>query len=140
MPDERVFVDTNIFVYAYDRSAGRKHDIAANRLIELWETGRGMASLQILAEFYVTVTAKIPRPVAPAVAEGIVEDLLKWDIVPSDGASLRSAIAIHRRNKISLWNAMIVESAGRGGASVLLTEDLSHGQELKGVTVRNPFL
>ena len=65
MTGDKVFLDTNMVVYANDISAGKKHDVAANLMIDLWKTGRGVISTQVLQEFFVTVTKKIfPIPLA----------------------------------------------------------------------------
>jgi len=72
---ERVFVDTNVLVYAHDLDAGRKRAIAAAVLKDLWATRRGVLSTQVLQEFYVNVTRKIPTPLEPRVACEVVREL-----------------------------------------------------------------
>jgi predicted nucleic acid-binding protein len=124
MPDDRIFVDTNILVYAYDVTAGRKHETAKGILADLWKSGQGMLSLQVLQEFFVTITRKVPRPL---------------EIRPAKAACLLDAIEIHSRYKFSLWDAMILVAAIRGRASVLLSEDWSDGQRVEGLSIRNPF-
>ena len=74
MPDKK-FVDTNIIVYAYDSSAGRKHQIARELLLELWDSGEGVISTQVLQEFFVTVTHKIAKPLSPIVAVDIISEV-----------------------------------------------------------------
>lgn len=140
MADAKVFVDTNVLVYAYDSAADRKREIAAKLLTDLWRSGAGVLSTQVLQEFYLTVTRKIPRPIDPPLARQIVEDLLTWDVVVNDGESILEAIDLENREKLSFWDALIVCAAGRGGAGILLSEDLPHGRVLKGVKIENPFL
>ena len=55
----RVLVDTNVLIYAHDRSAGSKHDQARLLLRGLWENRTGCLSIQVLQEFYVNVTRKV---------------------------------------------------------------------------------
>lgn len=62
MPGNKVFLDTNIIVYAYDVSAEKKHEIAEEILMNLWNYGQGVISTQVLQEFFVSVTQKIPQP------------------------------------------------------------------------------
>lgn len=139
MRENRVFVDTNVLIYAHDKSAGRKHDVARSRILALWEEGRGLLSTQVLQELFLGMTRKIPNPVSLALGRKIIEDLLAWEVVINDGTSVLAAIDIQSRYRLSFWDALIVQAALRGGATVLLSEDLAHGQAIQGVTIQNPF-
>ena len=139
MKGDKVFLDTNIIIYAYDVSAGEKHNIAKKIFVELWDSGFGVISTQVLQEFFVTITQKIPKSLDKRLAKDIVSDLLKWDVVVNDGESIIEAIEILLRYGYSFWDSLIIEAAIRGGAAVLLSEDLSHGQIIDGVTIKNPF-
>ena len=139
MKGNRVFLDTNIIVYAFDTSAGAKHQAAAAIMGKLWDSELGLLSTQVLQEFYVTVTAKIPKTLDPGSAREIISDLLKWDTVTNDGETILEAVDIQMGSGYSLWDSMIIASAVRGGAGLLYTEDLNHGQVIKGVEIRNPF-
>jgi predicted nucleic acid-binding protein len=140
MSAPRTFVDTNILVYAYDISAGAKHEAAKRALIHLWRTGAGVVSTQVLQELYVTLTRKIPRPLEIAEALEIIEDMTAWDVVVNDGTSILEAVRLERRAKISFWDALIVAAAVRGGAAVLVSEDLPSGRSFEGVKIENPLL
>jgi len=139
MKDDKVFLDTNIIIYAYDASAGEKHRIAKKIFVELWDSGLGVISTQVLQEFFVNVTQKIPKTLDKRLAKDIVSDLLKWDVVVNDGESIIEAIEILLRYGCSFWDSLIIEAAIRSGAVVLLSEDLSHGQIINGLTIKNPF-
>lgn len=139
MRERKVFLDTNIIIYAYDSSAGKKHEIARKILIELWDSGLGVISTQVLQEFFINVTKKIPKPIDIDLAKGIIEDFLKWDVVVNDGESLLDAIDILVEYNYSFWDSMIIQAAVKGGAELLLTEDLEHGKVVKGVEIRNPY-
>lgn len=139
MKDAKVFVDTNILIYAYDRTAGNKNKIAGALVADLWDSGLGMMSTQVLQEFFVNVTAKIPKPLSPRKAREILNDLMTWDIVTVDGDSVLRGVDIHLQYKYSFWDSLIIEAAVRGGSDVLLSEDLSDGQTVEGITIRNPF-
>ncbi|NPV73211.1 MAG: PIN domain-containing protein [Pelotomaculum sp.] len=134
------FVDTNILIYAHDTSAGDKHVRAKNLVGELWDSGRGCLSIQVLQEFYVTVVQKLPRPIKPEMAAAIIADLSQWRLHIPDADDVLEAIEIHRRNGLSFWDAMIICSAKKMGCSVLFTEDLNSGQLYEGVRVQNPFV
>jgi predicted nucleic acid-binding protein len=139
MLDGKTFVDTNVLVYAYDSSAGVKRDIARQILTELWESGKGVLSVQVLQEFLVTITNKVRRPLGLAEARETIADLLKWEVVANDGESILRAIAVHERHKLSFWDAMIIQVALKAGATTLLTEDLGDGVMIEGLRITNPF-
>ena len=139
MPDDKVFLDTNIIIYAYDLTAGEKHEVAKKIILDLWDSGLGTISTQVLQEFFVIVTRKIPKPLATKLAKEIIKDLLKWNVVVNDGESILEAVNILLRYKYSFWDSMIIEAAIKSGAGILLTEDLSDGQTINGVTIMNPF-
>lgn len=140
MTGEKVFLDTNIIVYAHDRTAGRKHVISRKILIDLWNNGRGILSVQVLQELYVTLTRKIPFPIKPGIAKEIISNLNKWEVIINDENSILSAIDIQEKHGYSFWDALIINAAVCGEASILLSEDLKHGDIIGNVTVKNPFL
>ena len=139
MPGDKCFLDTNILVYAFDISAGQKHEVAKRIVIDLWDTKDGILSTQVLQEFFVSVTKKIPKPMDAGLAREIVSDFLKWHIVVNDENSLLEAIDIHIRYNYSFWDSLLIQAAIRSGAVLLLTEDLTDSQEIKGISIKNPF-
>lgn len=139
MPDDKTFVDTNIIIYAYDVTAGKKHKTAGNILADLWNSGLGVISTQVLQEFFVNVVQKIPKPIGKKQAKEIVRDFLKWHVVVNTGNSIIEAIDISLKFGYSFWDSMIIEAAITGGAVALISEDLQEGQVISGVTIRNPF-
>jgi predicted nucleic acid-binding protein len=77
---EKAFVDTNILVYAHDLDAADKRETAQKILSDLWENETGIISIQVLHEFYVTVTRKIQKPLSIAIAKGVIENYLTWPL------------------------------------------------------------
>lgn len=136
---EKVFVDSNILVYAYDRGSGEKHEFAAALLQQLWPEKLGVLSPQVLQEFYVAVTRKITIPLQKETAREIVNLYAAWAVQIS-AAEVLAAFRIEDEALISFWDALIVASAVRGGAGRIVTEDLNSGQVIAGVTIENPFL
>ncbi len=134
-----VFVDTNVFVYAIDASAGDRH-LAARRWTEaLWTSQHGRVSMQVLQEFYVTVTRKL-RPGLPAIdAQREVRALLSWSPVEITPSILERAWHVESRFQFSFWDALIVAAAQAAGCRYLLTENLQDAQELDGLVVLSPF-
>ena len=73
MPEDKAFIDTNIIIYAYDVTAGKKHETARKIITELWDSGLGVISTQVLQEFFVNVVQKIPKPIDKQQAKVLLE-------------------------------------------------------------------
>lgn len=140
MADPRTFVDTNILIYAHDRSAGTKHEIASELIRSLWESGNGSLSVQVLQEFFVNITRKVPRPLEVAMAAEIIADLATWDVHAPTAADVLDAIQMAGRYGITFWDSMILVSAQSLGCETVWSEDLSAGQRYGGVQVLNPLV
>lgn len=137
MKGGKVFVDTNILVYAYDSSTGKKQDIAAALVARLWDSPVLPAvSVQVLQELFVTLTK---RGVAIRDAENIIRAYLEWDVIDNTATSLISAIAEQKKFKLSFWDASILSAARSAACSELLTEDFNAGQNYGGIVTVNPF-
>jgi predicted nucleic acid-binding protein len=134
------FCDTNVVVYAFDRSAGLKREKASTLLSRLWASSTGVVSVQVLQESFVVLTRRLPQPLSVQAARAIVEDLSAWRVAVPAAADVLAAIDLGDRLQLSLWDAMVVQAALKAGAHTLWSEDLSNGQVLAGVTVRNPFV
>lgn len=133
-----IFVDTNVFLYAVDDADAAKHQAARDWRIELWRSGRGRVSFQVLGEFYVNSVRKHPASRDEARAE--VRDLLAWNPVVTDAELLELGWKIQDRYHLSYWDALIVAAAKASSCRYLLTDDLQTGQEIDGIEVVNPFL
>jgi predicted nucleic acid-binding protein len=137
----KVFLDTNVLVYAVDEDEPDKRERARRLLAADGEgsAGRFVLSAQVLSEFYVTVTRKLARPLAEDVAAAAVELLGQLPTIAIDRALVAEAIALSRSARISHWDGLVVAAAARGGCARLLSEDLNDGQRIGGVLVENPF-
>jgi len=136
---QREFVDANVIVYAFDASAGRKQHTAAALLERLWESNTGCVSVQVLQEFFVTVTKKVAKPLTVEEATLRTRELAAWKVFAPTADDVVAAIGLHAQAKIGFWDAMIVLAAVECGCDVLWTEDLHDGQTVRGVRIRNPF-
>lgn len=137
--NDPVFVDTNVLVYLRDSTDPEKQRRAAEWVGHLWDTGAGRISVQVLQEYYVTVTAKLDLGLPAEDAREDVLALRAWRPLFPDADILEDAWVVEDRYGLSFWDALIVVSARRLGCSTLLTEDLQDGQELDGLVVRSPF-
>jgi predicted nucleic acid-binding protein len=135
-----VFVDTNVLLYGEDRAHATKHQVARSWLRALWTSRRGRLSTQVLNEFYVNATRKL-RPAMPAGdARAEVRRYQRWQPWVVDQATVETAWAVESRCGLRYWDALMVAAALHQGCTLLLTEDLQHGQQIDGVRIVNPFL
>ena len=138
-PKVDCFIDTNILVYAFDRSVGEKNTISAQLVKDCWENETGLISIQVLQEFVVNVTRKIAAPLDHQMARQIVADLAQWRVHSPEVSDLLQALDFQERYQLSFWDAMVVQSAAHLGGKQLLSEELNHGQTYGDVQVINPF-
>lgn len=128
------FLDTSVVVYAYDGADTAKQETAR----ALLAAGGWVVSTQVMQEFFVVVTRKLARPLSEAAAVQALDHLAEA-AVTVDAPTVVDAAARSGRHQISFRDALIVAAAARAGCERLLSEDLSHGQAIDGVTVHDPF-
>jgi predicted nucleic acid-binding protein len=134
-----VFVDTNVLVYARDRSDEMKQRRAIEWMTGLWELRLGRISVQVLQEYYVTVTRKL---VPPREAEDAREDVLSlaaWQPAVIDLETIERGWSLQDRLSLSWWDALIFAAAQRRGCRYLLSEDFQDGLRVDGLTILDPF-
>jgi predicted nucleic acid-binding protein len=137
--DAPTFIDTNVLVYAHDRSETRKQPAAQALLDTLWRDRTGSLSTQVLQEFYVVVTRKFEPPMSRRAAREVVALYSQWSMVQVDVPMIVAASKLEERHRLSFWDALIVEAALRSGAARLATEDLQTGPRIGGLRIENPF-
>jgi predicted nucleic acid-binding protein len=133
------FVDTNVLVYAFDASAGEKKPVAEQLIADLWRSGAGCLSVQVLQEFFVTMTGKVPRPLSVGAAAQRVREFTAWRVFAPGPQDVLAAIALQQESKTRFWDAMILHAAVESGCDTVWSEDLNDGQIVRGVQIRNPF-
>ncbi len=134
------FVDTNVLVYAFDRSSSPMKRVAQRLINRLMDEDRLRVSTQVLQELFVTLTRKVSKRCSSDEALAVLEDLTAWPLMAVDYAAIRAAVGLAGQAKISFWDALVVVAAARTGAAVLYTEDMNDGQEILGVRIGNPFV
>ncbi len=133
----RSFFDTNVLVYADDKAAPAKQRRALDLVTQHRRAGSGVVSLQVLQEYFVTVTRKLR--VDPAIARRKVELLAEFHVAAPDVADVLAAIDLHRLHSLSFWDALVIRSAKQSGCTVLLSEDMQHTRDIDGLQIVNPF-
>ena len=133
----RSFLDTNILIYADDKATPAKQRRALDLVAEHRRARTGVVSLQVLQEYFVTVTRKLH--VDPGVARRKVELLAEFDVAAPEVADILAAIDLHRLHGFSFWDALILRAAKQAGCSVVLSEDMQDAREIDGLQIVNPF-
>jgi predicted nucleic acid-binding protein len=134
----RSFFDTNVLVYADDKAAPAKQRRALDLVAEHRRGGTGVVSLQVLQEYFVTVTRKLKLD--PRIARRKVELLAEFDVASPEVADILAAIDLHRLHGFSFWDALVLRAAKQSGCRVLFSEDMQGAREIDGVHIVNPFL
>lgn len=134
-----VFVDTNILVYARDAAEPDRQPRASAWLDRLWRERHGRLSIQVLQEYYATVTRKLRPRLDPDTARADVRRFMGWKPITLDRDILAAAWLLEDRYSVSWWDALIVAAARRAGCAWLLTEDFQDGAVLDGVQIISPF-
>ena len=139
MTAELVFVDTNVLLYAHDRAAGRKREVASELLERLWGTRTGALSTQVMQEFYVNATRKLPKPLSAPRARSVVDRYATWYVHRIEPSDIIAASELEKRHRQSFWDALVIVSASAIGATTLVTEDFQHGRRIAGIEIVDPF-
>jgi predicted nucleic acid-binding protein len=126
-------------VYAEDRDAKSKHNVARDLVLGLWNDRQGVLSIQVLQEFYVTVTRKLKKPLRAAQALDAVREYLTWTVVENTGSLLVQAAELQQRAQLSFWDAMVIQAAIQTGCDRLYSEDMNAGQRFDSIMIVNPF-
>ncbi|HEV2135397.1 MAG TPA: PIN domain-containing protein [Terracidiphilus sp.] len=132
------FLDTNVLLYCDDSGSQAKQRRALEIVLEHRSKGTGVVSLQVLQEYFANSTRKLGLD--PDLARQKVEVYARFRVVEPSVTDLLAAIDLYRLHKLSIWDALIVNSAKQSGCRVLLTEDMQHGQAIGGVRIVNPFI
>jgi len=136
---DKVFLDTNILVYAHEPGTGIKHDRAHALVGKLWNTGDGVLSTQVLQELCINLRRKMAKPWTVDETRSLIEDYLKWETIVNTPTSVIEALENETRYQVSFWDALIIHAAEIAGAAILYSEDLSDGQTYGSVRVVNPL-
>ena len=138
--NDRCFVDTNILVYAHERSAGVKQERARILIEQLWNSGNGVLSTQVLQELCINLRRKAGNPLPMDEVRQLIREYSTWEVVTNTAESVLGALEIETRYKTSFWDALILHAAEDAGVSILYSEDLATGQRYGAIRVVNPFI
>ena len=134
----KVFIDTNLFIYALDRRVPAKRKAAAKALRAIEAEGNGVVSTQVFQEAYVAGTTKLG--IAPQDMKQAIASLRTLEVVQVDVDLIQAAIDCSILQRLSFWNSLIIVAAAKARCTELWTEDLNHGQRIQGIRIHNPFM
>src|SRR5439155_1128262 len=132
-----VFVDTNVLVYRRDKADPEKNRKALEWVEYLWRTRNGRLSIQVLQEFYVTVTQKLEPKLPKETARQDIRDLLSWKPIISDSKLISAAWEVQDRHQVSWWDALIIAAGQSAGCRFLLSEDFQDGAHFDDLEIVN---
>ncbi len=134
----RHFLDTNILLYSISRHPAETSK--QERAVALLEQDDGALSVQVLQEFYVQATRSTrPDPLPHEIAAGLITTWARFRVQEITLPILTGALEIKAAHGFSYWDSAIIAAACALGCRQLFTEDMTHGREVEGVTLINPF-
>jgi len=137
---ELKLLDSNILVYAYDKSEIKKHETAKELVKEKWKKEDSVLSIQNLAEFYSVITNKIEKPLEINKAKQIVLDYIDgFEILRYNEKTVVEAINIQAIYKIPFWDALIVATMEENSIDTIITENEKDFKKVKWIKTINPF-
>jgi predicted nucleic acid-binding protein len=134
----KVFLDTNILLYAQDADASAKQQRSRDVIEELARSGDGVISTQVMQEFYVAATRKLGLP--PLAAEAVLKTFTVFEVVQVSPAVIQEAIDCSILNQVSFWDSLLLAAAAAAGCVKMYSEGLNAGQTVLGVRVENPLV
>jgi predicted nucleic acid-binding protein len=136
----KAFVDTNILVYLFDNRVAAKQSRAAQLVEQLANADETpVVSTQVLQEAYVALTRKLHMDAKEALATLRSMGDTSFLIQSIDASLVWRAAARSIKDKLSFWDALIVETALEADCTMLYSEDMQSGRSFDGLTVTNPF-
>ena len=136
----RFFLDTNIFVYCFDRHARRKAESAQAIVKDAVQSGQGVVSYQVVQEFLNVALRKFAVPLAAAEATEYVSTVFRPLLaVHSSESLILDALHLCGRYSTSWYDSLIVAAAVQAECSVLYSEDLDPGLRIGPMRIVNPF-
>jgi predicted nucleic acid-binding protein len=132
------FFDTNILLYSISRDPAET--VKRDRAIELLDLAGGALSVQVLQEFYVQATrSSRSDPLPHEIAAGLIATWLRFPVQEITLPILTEALAVKVAHGFSYWDSAIIVAARALGCRTLYTEDMTHGRQIEGVMIINPF-
>jgi len=136
----KFFLDTNIVVYSFDADSPQKKRRAQELVEQALRTHEGVVSTQVVQEFLNVATSKFTAPLTFSDAQQYLHDVLAplCTVFPSIDL-FQQALVLQQETKYSFYDSLIIGGALQAGCEILYSEDLQHGQQIRGLRILNPF-
>ena len=133
-----VFFDTNVLIYSISRDPAEA--AKRTRASDLLQRDDGALSVQVLQEFYTQATRPTrPHRLSHADAVGLITAWTRFRVQEVNLSIVTAALEIRAAHGFSYWDSAIIAAARALGCRELFTEDMSHGRQVEGVLIINPF-
>src|SRR5271165_4905 len=138
--NDRFFLDTNVFVYSFDRDSASKARRATQLIHQAVATRKGMVSYQVVQEFLNVALRRFAQPMTVAEAEQYLSTVFRPLLaIQSSQALYLEALRLNAKHRLSWHDSLIVAAAIEGRCNVLYSEDFQSGQRFGDLQVENPF-
>jgi predicted nucleic acid-binding protein len=138
---DRFFLDTNIFVYSFDKNAPKKAAHSRELIRQAIETRRGIVSYQVVQEFFNLALRRFAEPMSGADAEQYLATTFRPLLaIHSSHGLYGQALQLSARHKLAWYDSLILASAVEGQCNVLYSEDFQDRQRFGELRIENPFL
>jgi len=136
---DKIFVDTNVFVYAYSDDDILKHKTAKKLLQNDLAEDFVIVSTQILNEFYSVMSKS--KSSHQEIANHLKEIAKQTYVKSVTIESIELCLKIKEKYHFSWWDSLVLTSALENECSVLYSEDLQNGQIIESsLKIINPFV
>jgi len=135
--NNRVFFDSNIFIYAVDEGSDEKCIAAREVISAASQNAHVVVSTQVMQEFYNIATRKLGMDQFHA--KSLMKGLERFKVVTNDVNTISEAVDISILNRLSFWDSLLIAAASQANCDIFYSEDMNAGQTIAGVKIINPF-
>jgi predicted nucleic acid-binding protein len=139
--NDRFFLDTNIFMYSFDRGSPSKARRATQLIRQPVDTRKGTVSYQVVQEFFNVALRRFAQPMTVGEAEQYLATVFRPLLsVQSSQALYSEALRLTGKHRLSWYDVLVVAAATEAGCALLLySEDMQTGQRFGDLRIENPF-
>lgn len=138
---DRFFLDTNVFVYSFDRTAPVKRNTATELIRKAHTSGKGVISYQVVQEFFNVALRRFTPTMQPQEAQAYLKSIfLPLLGIHSSQSLYLEALHLQTHHRLSWYDSIIVASAAKAQCTLLFSEDMQHGRKFGDLQIQNPFL
>lgn len=139
--NDKYFIDTNIFIYSFDKSNSRKHEVSKDIIADALEHSSGIISYQVIQEFLSVATRKFKNPLSYSDCQRYLNIVLEPICEVFSSIELyHQAMDVMERWQYSFYDSLIISAALKAQCKILFSEDFQNNQKIQNLTIQNPFI